>query len=98
MARCDMMRAMFTHNDFKVNIYTKQYLSQKILNNRILKRNYNDDWAQIYILFIQEKSARVVHFPGVSALTFHQLLHYIYTDGTPPKVISVYILIATRNR
>ena len=53
MARCDMMRAMFSHNDFK------------------------------------EKSARIIHFPGVSALTFHQLLHYIYTDDTPPKITTV---------
>jgi len=64
MARCDMMRAMFSHNDFK------------------------------------EKSARVVHFPGVSALAFHQLLHYIYTDGTPPKITTSNCveLIALANR
>ena len=47
MARCDMMRAMFTHDEFV------------------------------------ETSARVVKFPGVSCLTFQQLLFYLYTDRAP---------------
>ena len=27
-----------------------------------------------------EKVTNVVHFPGISKLTFGQLLHYLYTD------------------
>ena len=44
ISRCDMMFAMFSHNDFR------------------------------------EKVTNVVHFPGISKLTFGQLLHYLYTD------------------
>ena len=28
----------------------------------------------------REKVTNVVHFPGISKLTFGQLLHYLYTD------------------
>ena len=34
----------------------------------------------------KEASARVIHFPGVSKLTFFQLLHYLYTDKSPANV------------
>ena len=33
--------------------------------------------------FFKEASARVIHFPGVKRLTFHELLYYLYTDKSP---------------
>ena len=50
MCRCDMMYAMFTHDDFR------------------------------------EKTSNSVQFPGISKFTFHQLLHYFYTDSASNRI------------
>ena len=48
----------------------------------------------------KEASARVIHFPGVSKLTFFQLLYFLYTDQSPLHitVVNCVDLIELANR